>query len=444
MELMRMSAPIVLASLAGVLSGFIDTVMMGYYSVAGIAAVAIGATIYAVMSQVLAASTTGYTVLSARHFGAGKSVQVGVAFRSALLLSGMIALIFLLVAAVMGKPLVGLFTSSQGVVAPSASYLAIRSVGLPLRAATILMISTFNGSRDTRWALYSTAIMAGLDIVLNIPLIYGFAFIPSLGAVGDALSSTIADLAGMVFVATVFLRSGLRSAVRPFDGPMSRSAFAENLSISLPPMLSAGFDYIATSVFFVFMGYLGTRDLAAGRLVFSTLIFVFSVVASLSIAGRVMISRALGENDERKAKLYDRTNLAFMMTFALVPFLGLTLFARQLLGLMTGFGSVATAGAPSLLLVGLSIPLMVLSRNIAVNLQARKATRQDMWSNLAAIWLVQLPLGYIWIRVAHGGLAGLFVSYFVYWGVRALIGGFLLGRLVGRAQRIGVAAPSDS
>jgi multidrug resistance protein, MATE family len=92
--LFKLSSPLVVRSLTGIMLGVIDTIFIGRVGIVSLAGVASAVAVYSIVIHALAASTSGYQILAARSFGNNQK-YVSVLFFHSLLIALTLSIIFI-------------------------------------------------------------------------------------------------------------------------------------------------------------------------------------------------------------------------------------------------------------------------------------------------------------------------------------------------------------
>jgi MATE family multidrug resistance protein len=420
-ELLSLSSPVLLGALSSVVIGLTDTALIGRYDVSSLAAVAGGAAVFSLLMNVIAGAAIGHQVLAARHFGAGEPTLVGRSFVHSMLLVGTIATGCFLLVLGAARWLVRLVSDSPDVLALAVTYLQARAPEMLLFVPAYLLRTTLNAEKQTRWGMYASFIDLGVNTALAYTLIYGAGPIPELGAFGAGLAGTLAELSALSFLVVVALRRSLPSRLLAGGVSLERRGFAQLWGLGWPTMCSLTLDYVAVLVFFALAASHGTTELAASRIAFNllTLFFVFS--ASLAVGSQILSGRASGVGDVTRIRRYWRRNLV-LMTVLLAP-LGLivVVWPIEVGAVFTSFAEVQEGSAGAVRIAGLLVPLLVWSTNNAAVLRALGRTRWELYADVFAVWLLQLPVGWALGNLLGWGLSGIYLGFAVGWLGHAMV-----------------------
>ncbi|NOK60649.1 MAG: hypothetical protein GFH27_549297n249 [Chloroflexi bacterium AL-W] len=420
-QLLSLSIPILLGSLAAIISGAIDTAMMGRTTTTALAGVAASAAIYIIASNIVVAATTGHQVLAPRRYGASEPQQVGTSFWHSLVIAGGLGLALMSLMLVTTSPLLLLVTQSPAVLQEAVGYLQVRAPGLLLIVPATLLRLTFNSNKETQWGMHASFITHGTNILFSYVLIFGWGPIPALGAVGNGIGSTLADFVGLLYLIWIAWRQNLFKHIRPATWKMEQHELRTLGKLSWPAMSSVVLDYGANLVLVGVMATLGASYLAGNRVAFNLLMIFFAATSSLAVGCLILSGRALGANNWESAHYYRRRNQEIMLIILCTLAFPIIIWPQGILMFYTSLSEVQAVTLDAIRLIGLSVPLMVWSSNNVAMLRALGHTKQDMYANIASVWLVQLPLGWLLATTFNWGLTGIYLGFMAYWLCRAIL-----------------------
>jgi putative MATE family efflux protein len=315
---------------------------------------------------------------------------------------------------------VSLFEPAPDVAAHAETYLRISLFGIPSMLFVLAATGVLRGLQDTRTPLVVAVAGAVGNIVLNIVLVYGLG----LGIAGSALGTVIAQTAMAVAFARVVVRGARRheAGLRP-DWPGVRRSFGAGVPLVVRTV-SMRVALIGATV--VAAG-LGTAELAAYQVAFTTWTLLALVLDAVAIAAQALVGRALGAADVDTARSTTRR----MIQWGLLAGAGLGLvvaaIAPMYARLFTSDPEVRSLLVAALLMVAVMQPLagwvFVLDGVLIGAGDGRYLARASVLSVVAF-----LPAAVAVARSGVSGAAGLVALW-------AAIGVWVLARLVTLAYR---------
>ena len=419
-EILRLGLPALGALVAEPLFLLADSAIVGHLGTPQLAGLGIAGTVLATLVNLSIFLAYGTTAAVARMLGAGD-------LRSAMR-QGMdgcwLALLIGVVTLIAGWPATGwvvsLFEPAPDVAAHAETYLRISLFGIPSMLFVLAATGVLRGLQDTRTPLVVAVAGAVGNIALNIVLVYGLG----LGIAGSALGTVIAQTAMAVAFARVVVRGARRheAGLRP-DWPGVRRSFGAGVPLVVRTV-SMRVALIGATV--VAAG-LGTAELAAYQVAFTTWTLLALVLDAVAIAAQALVGRALGAADVDTARSTTRR----MVQWGLLAGAGLGLvvaaIAPMYARLFTSDPEVRSLLVAALLLVAVMQPLagwvFVLDGVLIGAGDGRYLARASVLSVLAF-----LPAAVAVARSGVSGAAGLVALW-------AAIGVWVLARLVTLAYR---------
>lgn len=203
-ELLRLSVPTIISTLAVPLLGIVDTAVLGRLpDVNQLAAAAAAGVILNVVLQMFFFLRMGTTALVAQHWGAGnrrgaalvlfQSLAIAVVFGAALV-------ILRRPIAAVGFALVG---AAPEVTTLAADYFTIRIFEAPFYLMTLALTALMRGQGDALMPMYVVIAVNALNIVGDLLLVPGTWGLPALGVLGAAWASVTAQATGWVMAVWV-------------------------------------------------------------------------------------------------------------------------------------------------------------------------------------------------------------------------------------------------
>lgn len=440
---LAIGGPLIGGQLAQTLIALTDTVMMGWYGVAELAAVALGASVFhvvlivgmgfglAVMPMVAAASSSGDTAQVRRVTRMG--LWLGIAF----------SLLSLPVFWFSGPILLALGQEAQ-VAADGQLYLRIAGLGILPAVLAIVLRSHLSALERPRVVLFAWLGGAGINAVLNWILIFGNLGAPELGIVGAAIASVAAHVLILLVLALFAARArGLSDHAlfqrfwRP-DWPVFLAVFRLGWPIGLTLLAESGL-FVGTMIM---MGWIGTLELAAHGIAIQIISATFMVHVGLSSAATVRAGRAWGTGDReglRQAAVAALVLSAVMVALTIALIVG---FREPLVGAFIGpddpmRAAIVVLGA-QLLVVAAFFQLADAAQVMALGLlRGVQDTRLPMIYAVVSYWLVGLPFAYLFGFPMGGGATG------IWWGLvlgLLLAGGLMIWRFWSGPARRSAAA----
>ncbi|MDG4647603.1 MATE family efflux transporter [Roseibacterium sp. SDUM158017] len=428
---LRIGVPLIGGQLAQILIQLTDTVMMGWYGVEELAAVALGASYFHVILILGMGFALAVMPMVAAAASNDDAVQVRRVTRMGLWLGIAFGLLILPVFWFSGAILLAARQVPQ-VAQDAQTYLRIAGLAiLPGVLALVLRshLSALERPRVVLWAWLGGAV---LNAGLNWVLIFGNLGAPELGITGAALASLGTNWLIFGVLAVFAARARGLSEYTLFarfwrpDREAFVSVFRLGWPIALTLLAESGL-FVATMLM---MGWIGTTELAANGIALQIISVTFMVHVGLSSAATVRAGRAWGRADRPNLRLAAVAALGLSAAMVALTIALLVGFPEPLVGLFLDPGdplrpAIVTLGA-QLLFVAAFFQLADAAQVMALGLlRGVQDTRMPMVYAIVSYWLVGMPLAYVLGFTLGLGAPG------IWWGLVAglgLAGGSMIAR----------------
>jgi MATE family multidrug resistance protein len=395
-ELLHLAWPVLIAQAAVMANGVIDTLMAGRLSPVDLAAVGIGASIYATVFVTAMGVLLALTPVVSHHYGAGRYTEIGADVRQC----AWLALALSLVAFAVLKnpdPLLNFSRLTPEVEQKVRAYLD----GVAWAVPGVLFFRVFFGFTTGIGRPRPVMAFNLLGLLLKVPLnwvfMYGHFGFPAMGGAGCGWSSAVI----MWTVATLAWLWCRRDAdyapygvFARFDPPRP-AALRELLVLGLPMGATFMVDVTAFTFMALFIARLGPDISAAHQIAANVAVFVFMVPIALGSATGVLVGQALGAGESRRARHAGLLGLAVGCGVASLIggaiWLGADLLART----YTTDAQVAAAAATLLAIVAVYHVADAVQAVLAQVLRGYKRALAPMVIYAVALWGVGLGGGYL-------------------------------------------------
>lgn len=331
--------PVLIGQWASVAFGVADTIMVGHASSHDLAAMALGASIYASVFVGLMGVVLSLSPIIGQHFGGERHAAIGRTYMQGLWLTVWLTLIGDIA---MGFPDVWLVMSAVDLEVTTlvGSYLHALMFALPaaLVFRTVYALNVAVSRPKVTMAINLTGL--AVKVPLNYVLIYGKFGMPALGAAGCGYATAIVMWlsCGIALVALsrdpFYRKFGIR-----FDWPRWVHQ-RELLRLGIP----TGLSYIVEVTSFTFMTLLaaglGTTVTGGHQIVANLAALCFMLPLSLSVATSALVAQAIGADDAVGAKRTTRAGLRLAVAIALVVSSLLWIGREHIIGLYSDDAAV--------------------------------------------------------------------------------------------------------
>ncbi len=272
-----------------------DTAIIGHLGTEPLAGLAVASVALTTVVGLCIFLAYGTTSAVARSHGAGdEAAAMAQAAGGLWLAAGLGALLAALTAATAG-PVTDVLASSPEVAEQARTYLLISAAGVPAMLVLLAATGALRGVLDLRTPLVVTVVVALLNVVLNVALVYG----AGLGVGGAATGTVVAQWVGATWLVAAVVRHGRAAGadLAPRPGPVVDAARTGGPLVVRTATLRASL-LLATAVAASF----GDASLAAHQVATTVVTFCAFALDALAIAGQTLTGRALGAGDATGAR----------------------------------------------------------------------------------------------------------------------------------------------
>ncbi|WP_345984558.1 MATE family efflux transporter [Sulfurimonas sp. HSL-1656] len=420
-EVLRLALPAAFKHLLDVVQILTDMLMVGFLSVAALAAVGMSLQFMMIINVVITLYVVGGNAVTARLIGARRRKRA----YTLLFTLGLLALLLSLPFAAAGYLFAGdfylLMGTGEDVAHYGHVYFGILAAGFPLIFLDSLFYNQLSAAGDTKSSLYIKLASAGVNALLDYLLIFGHGGFPALGVAGAAYA-TIAAYALNILLYLLLLRShDARLHLLPrLNLPDLRRVLSIGSHAALERLITS-----ASFLLFIWViASYGTAALAGYQVGLRVEGLAFMPGFGFAVAAMAIAGQQLGAKRPEEAYeggLYSlKVAATFMGLLGLIMVIWPELFVR----LFTQDPETVEQASLYLRLVGLSqVPLAVLFVLSNV-LRGAGDTRTPLKINIAALWLLRVIPSYIAMKLGFGIIAvyiimtvETFIKGFIFWKI---------------------------
>ncbi|QUH00950.1 MATE family efflux transporter [Saccharopolyspora erythraea] len=376
----------------------VDTAVIGHLGAVPLAGLALGGTLFTLVSSQLTFLSYGTTARTARLHGAGRRQDAVAEGVQATWLAVGIGVVLLLLAQLLAVPIAELLAGPGEIADAAARWLRIALLGAPMVLITMAGNGWMRGVQDTARPLRIVLLGNGISAVLCPVLVYPLGW----GLEGSA----VANLVGQSVAAALFVRALVaeRVELRPHL-PTMRAQLGMGRDLVLRTAAFQACFLSATSV----AARTGAETAAAHQVVWQLWMFLSLVLDSLAIAAQSLVGAALGAGSEARAKGIARQVSWYGLGFGVLLGVVFAALSGVLPALFTSDAAVlATVGHAWWFFVALQPVAGVVFALDGVFLGAGDAAYLRTATMLSAA-VGYLPM--IWLALAFGwGLAGIWTG----------------------------------
>lgn len=428
-----LGGPILIAQLAQMSNGVIDTVMAGHASAEDLAAVGIGSSLWMPLFLFFMGLLGALQPIISGYNGARTTDKIMPATWQGLYIAaaGSVVMILLLTHV---HPVLDQLNLDPHTAGITQGYLDAFAWGIPALLLMTALRGLTDGLGHTRVIMAFAVLSTLLNLPLNYIFIYGKLGLPAMGGVGcgwaTSLSNGVAAIALLAYLnrSEVYRRFHLLADWAKPDPDGIRYILKVGVPIGFTIFVEASL----FSVIALFLAPLGPVVVAGHQIALNVVSLVFMLPLSIGMALTLRISFLVGAQAPDTARLISRSSLILAAAIALVFATLLFTFSEQIAALYTSDAEVREVTVSLLVFAALFQIADVIQVTCISALRGYKDTAIPMFIMLFSFWLVGLPLGYVltftdWLTPAMGaagfwvGLTGGLASASILLGLRLFL-----------------------
>jgi putative MATE family efflux protein len=299
-EILQLAVPAFLALVAEPLFLLADAAIIGHLGTPELAGQGIAAVVLQTAIGLCIFLAYGTTASVARHIGAGDRRGALAQGIDGIWLAVLIGVVGTVAGVVLTGPLVSAFGADEAVTDFATTYLRIAFLGMTPVLVMLAATGVLRGLQDTKTPLVVAVAGNGLNIALNLLLVYGVGSFGGMGIAGSALGSVLAQVASAAAFLFVVVRGARRehASLRP-DLPGIRAAARAAVALVIRTLTLRAALLVTTYAVTIgaATGHDQSVDLAAHQIAITIWTFLAFALDAIAIAAQAITGRYLGAGD---------------------------------------------------------------------------------------------------------------------------------------------------
>jgi putative MATE family efflux protein len=406
-----LALPVILEMALNTLLGLMDTIMISWYiGKEGLSASGYANQIFFTLIFVFSSFNAGATAMISRSYGEKNYNRLREITGQNLSLNFFLGIIIFIFSIYSADYILKIYEISDNVYNLGTSYFKIVSWSIPFLFISLASSASLRGAGDTKTPMIITGTANIINILGNYFLITGFSIFPELGIDGAALSTTISRLIAALAYLFILLHSKKeirliisylkisRYILKPLWN-FSYAAALEQLSMQMAFFLNG-----------VIISKLDTTSEAAFRILVNIESTSFMPAIGISIATTTLVGKYLGENTPKKS-LHTGYLAAVMGTiWGIIIGTIFLIFPTPILRIFSSDISVINASLLTMKIAGINQAPLAFMIILAGALRGTGDTKGIMFITSARLWLVFIPLSYLFVLIFNNGVAGVWIA----------------------------------
>ena len=425
-NIFQITLPAVFDLLAQTLIMALDMKMVSSLGPSAISSVGVGtAGMYALIPALIAVAT-GTTALLSRAYGADNKIEGKKAFTQSFFIAVPLGIILTLIFLVFSEQIINLVGNAKDINLKDAIlYQNMTVIGFPFLGISIATFYAFRAMGENKIPMIGNTLALVLKIILNFLLVYLFKW----GIFGAALSTTLTRLFSAIFsIYLVFWSKKNWISLELKDLKFDYFTSKRILKVGIPAAVEQLGLRIGMLIFEMMVISLGNLSYAAHKIALTAESISFNLGFAFSFAASALVGQELGKGSSQKALKdgYICTIIAMivMSTFGLLFFI----IPQFLVSLFTKDKDVIELATMALKIVSICQPFSGASMVLAGALRGAGDTKSVLLITYLGIFLIRIPITYIFLDVLNLGLAGAWIVMTIDLAIRSSLAFYIFRR----------------
>jgi MATE family multidrug resistance protein len=301
-EVLVIAVPLILSTGAWSLLLFVDRMFLSWYSSDAIAAaMPAGMASFAIMCLFIGTAAYVNTFV-AQYFGAGEESKIGAVIWQGIYFSGL-SIFIVIPAYVWAEEFFALIDHSESLQLLEVDYFKLLMYSSVFVVLNNTLSSFFSGLGKTIVVMWVSVLITIINILLDYLFIFGKFGFSEMGIGGAAIATNSAVIVGSILLLILIFQSKYRQRFQLLSAwRFDKELFNRLVYFGFPNGLRLFIDMSSFTAFLMFVGTLGTRELAASNIAFNINALSFLPMVGLMIGVVVVVGQRLGENKPQLAE----------------------------------------------------------------------------------------------------------------------------------------------
>tara|TARA_R110002049_G_scaffold252264_1_gene426927 strand:- start:60369 stop:61748 length:1380 start_codon:yes stop_codon:yes gene_type:complete len=314
-EVLVIAVPLILSTGAWSVLLFVDRMFLSWYSSDAIAAsMPAGMASFAMMCLFIGTAAYVNTFV-AQYFGAGEESKIGVLIWQGIYFSGL-SIVIVIPAYLLAEEFFVFIDHSVSLQLLEVEYFKLLMYSAVFIVLNNTLSSFFSGLGKTMTVMWVSVLITVINILLDYLFIFGKSGFSEMGIRGAAIATNIAVITGSIVLLMLMFQRKYRHRFQLLSAwKFNKKIFNRLVYFGFPNGLRLFIDVSAFTAFLMFVGTLGTRELAASNIAFNINALSFLPMVGLMIGVAVVVGQRLGENKPHLAEKATWSAVHIALTF---------------------------------------------------------------------------------------------------------------------------------
>lgn len=419
-----LSIPMVLEMIMESVFALADIFFVSRLGAGAVAAVGITESMMTIIYSIGMGLGVGATALVARRTGEKDHEAASRTAMQAILTAMMVSIFFSLIGIFFSRDLLRMMGASAETIEVGHGYTAIMLGGNVVVMLLFIINAVFRSSGDAAISMRVLLIANLLNLVLDPLLIFGLGPIGGLGVKGAAIATNLGRGVAVLYQLWMLFGGRHRVHIAREMILVEMKTIIQLVKLSLGAI---GQNLIATSSWIILVSVitsLGEEVVAGYTIAIRLIIFILLPAWGLANAASTLVGQNLGagkpEVAARAAMKIGVINMLLLGVISLVFIFFPDFFIGFFIDPLAEPG-VTMNGIQCLKLVSIGFTMYALGMVMVQAINGAGDTRTPIWINVVAFWMMEIPLAFLFTRVAGMAIDGISYAIVISESMMALI-----------------------
>jgi putative MATE family efflux protein len=403
--MLSLAIPIALQHLIAISLNTVDTIMIGSFGEAAIAAVGICNRIYFFFTLVTFGIYSGMSIFTAQYWGSKDIVNVKKMLGMQWFLGAVVAVIFVLSISLYPNVIISWFIKDTTVIQLGKSYIRIAVFSYFFMASSFSVSFTLRSLGIVRIPLAINVISVLLNTILNWIFIFGHFGFEATGVRGAAIATLLARIAEFLFYGWYLFKYKNNPLTLKLSDLFlwNYAMMKEKLKVAFPVVVNEVIWSLGMTVTYIAYGRLGANSVAAVQIAYSVNGIFEALFFGIGNACAIMLGNEIGKERYELAEKYSKKfiHIIIIMGFVLGTMLFLT--KRPIISFFDLQSETIIMLNNTLIVMACAMPLSMCSYLFVVGiLRSGGDTKFCMILEIFSIWGYVVPIAFIavlWFKI---------------------------------------------
>lgn len=396
-KVLLIAVPIALQNLISSSVNFADVFMIGKLGEASLAALSLSNQISFLLNLLLFGITSGAGVMTAQYWGKKDIMNIRKVLGLALIISLSCATLFFIGAYLIPDKLMKIYTNDATVISLGIRYLKIICFSYFIWSLSFVYVLQLRGLAITKITVYSAFVALIVNIALNYIFIFGKLGFKAYGVEGAAIATVVARVCEfLLIIGAVYIKKyPLACNLKELFG-FKLEFIKKYFTISLPVILNETIWALGINCYAMIYARISTEAVATVNVVMSIERLVFVGFIGLANATGVIIGNKIGEGDEALATEYGFRFGKMSIKLGIILAILMAMITLPVLKVYDLKPETYSMAKKTLFILCIILPLKSFNCTTIVGiLRGGGDTKFALYIDVAALWLVSVPLAYL-------------------------------------------------